>query len=454
VLGQKELKYLAYHDKLTSLRNRDAFYEQLDRIIYDLPRDSEKKITAVLFCDLDSFKLVNDSLGHDIGDLVLKEVSTRFAKLLRKSDHVFRLGGDEFTIITRHLNSIFDAGKIAEKIIKSLAKPYHIKDYHITYLTVSIGIVILPKAGPNRDEMIKNADTAMYHAKKNGKNQYQFFSQQMTEESVNRLKIENNLQTLVSDNSFERECEIHYQPIIENQTKNEYKVIGVEALIRWSSPELGWVLPDKFIPIAEETNLISPMGDWIFYKTCSDMHPFIQENKLFYVSINLSAIQLKSSRIVEKFKTIIETIGIRPQNIQLELTETSFLDEKYQVVQNIESLRNLGMRLAIDDFGIGFASLVYLQKIPASTIKIDRSFIKQVGSNSENERLLISIIQLGKNMQKEVVAEGVENPEQLNFLKKNKCFKYQGYLFGKPMKLESLESFLSKEIPNNPIQTV
>jgi len=443
ILGQKELKYLAYHDKLTGLKNRDGFYEQLDQLLLDLPRTSEQKITALLFLDLDNFKLVNDSLGHDVGDAVLQESADRIQSTLRKSDFVFRLGGDEFTIILRHLNREFEASKVAEKLIRNISKPYLIRHHKITYLTPSIGIVLIPHQGGDREVLVKKADTAMYEAKRQGKNQFQFFKESMTEDSINRLNIENNLQTLVKNQNYDRECRILYQPIVEHMPDGQYKIIGSEALMRWSSLELGPISPDIFIPVAEENNLISALGDWIFKKSCEDINLLLHKfDPSFYVSINLSAKQLKDPGFSDRVRNIIEDVGINPRNIQFELTETTYLEDPVEIARNIDALTKMGVKLALDDFGIGFASLVYLQRIPASTIKIDRSFIKHVTSSDEHKLFVKSIINLGNNLEKEVIAEGVENTEQLDFLNNQNCFKYQGFLFSKPVPVTELESLM------------
>jgi diguanylate cyclase (GGDEF)-like protein len=445
--GQQELKYLAFHDKLTGLKNRDGFYEQLDQIIIDLPRDTEKRFSAILFCDLDNFKLVNDSLGHDIGDMVLVEASKRIKNSLRKTDFVFRLGGDEFTVIIRHLHNHFEAGMVASKIIHNLSQPYRIRGHNITYLSTSVGIVLITEQAGDRETIVKKADTAMYESKRKGKNQFQFYTESMSEDSLNRLQIENNLQNMVRNNEFSKQLKMLYQPIIEQKDDGKFKIIGSEALLRWNSPELGRVLPGAFIGIAEETNLISSMGDWILQKVCKDIYPVTGENEDFYVSINLSAKQLKSEHIVEKIKRIIKLVKIRPENIQLELTETSYMEDEKEVSQRIAELRELGVRLAIDDFGIGFASLVYLQNIPASTIKIDRSFVRHVCSSKKDQQLVKSIIDMGINLEKDVVAEGVEKPEHLQFLGSQRCHKYQGYLFSRPLTLNDLKKILRKENP-------
>ena len=448
ILGQKELKYLAFHDKVTGLQNKEAFYQQLDHIILDMPRDTEGKLTAVLFCDLDNFKLVNDTLGHDVGDLVLKEVAERMKITLRKSDFIYRFGGDEFTIITRHLNNEFDASCIARKLTESLSQPYQIKRHKITYITVSIGIVIVPDTGADRETIVKNADMAMYESKNKGKNQYQFFSKEMTEVSLNRIKIENNLQGLVHNQNFDKECEILYQPIIERASVKDYKIIGTEALLRWNNPEIGYMMPDLFLPIAEESNLISPIGDWVLNKSINDVKPLIDSyDQSFYVSINLSGKQMKSESIVKKLKKIIEVVNIKPSNIQLELNESTYFEDKKVVSEILNEIQKLGIKLAINDFGRGFGSLVYLQNVPAHTLKIDRTYIKNLHENVDQKQLVKAIISLGNDLNKDIIAAGVETKEHLKFLNQNNCSKYQGYLFSQPVDILVLQELLKKKFP-------
>jgi EAL domain-containing protein (putative c-di-GMP-specific phosphodiesterase class I) len=259
-----------------------------------------------------------------------------------------------------------------------------------------------------------------------------------------RLNIENNLQTLVKNKGFEQECHILYQPIVERDHNHNYKIIGAEALLRWDNPELGLVMPNIFIPIAEESNLISSLGDWIFERSCQDINELFHiYNSAFYVSINLSAKQLKDPGFADRIRNIIDRIGINPANIQFELTETTYLEDPIEIARNINALTKMGVKLALDDFGIGFASLVYLQRIPAATIKIDRSFIKHITSSDEHKLFVKSIITLGTNLEKEVIAEGVEIPEQLDFLIEQNCLKYQGFLFSKPIPLTELQNLLT-----------
>jgi len=444
--AQKELKYLAYHDKLTNLLNRDAFYDQVERVILEWDRDETDKVTAILYCDLDNFKLVNDSLGHNAGDFVLLEAAKRLQSSIRKSDYVYRIGGDEFTVILRNLHHEYEAGKVADKIIRSISAPYDIDGKHITYLTASVGVSVFPKDGTDREVLVKKADTAMYNAKKQGKNKFQFFTTEMTDESVKRLELENHLMTMVRNKDFDSQLKMLYQPIIEKKIEGGYKIVGTEALLRWNNPTLGAVMPDTFIPIAEENDLIEDIGDWVLYQTCKDFKMLSSRTDYpLYVSINFSPKQLRSDRMISNVAKIIKDLDYDPSNLQLELTETSYLDDEKAVIENMEKLKDLGVRIAIDDFGIGFASLVYLQKVPAETIKIDKSFIQYVNSSDKYKELVKSIILMGKNLNKEVIAEGVEAIEHLDFLDAQDCTKYQGFIFSKPLPIEEFEALVKDE---------
>jgi len=444
--AQEELQYLSHHDKLTGLKNRQAFHEQL---ILEAERSQGRLTSAILLCDLDNFKLINESLGSTVGDFCLKEVARRIQSSIRKSDFAYRIGGDEFVIILQNMTDELDAGKVAEKILQRVSQPYTIRDQRITYLTMSIGIALLPKDGSDREALMKNAGSAMQNAKNIRKSDFQFFNEEMTEKSLERLQMENDLRTLVNENSFEKQFEVVYQPVVERKMSGDYRIIGCEALLRWNNPDLGAVMPETFIPIAEQTDLICSIGDWVLVKAINDFKSIATKfkNPLF-ISINLSARQLKAPQIVDKIVNVISNTHIQPKDLHLELTETSFLDDGLQVIKNIDELEKLGIRIAIDDFGVGFASLKYLQRIPASTIKIDRSFIQHIGSNSEHKKLVESIIMLGNNLKKEVIAEGVENLEHLYMLSSQKCYKYQGYLFSRPVTLQNFESLLKDENQN------
>jgi diguanylate cyclase (GGDEF)-like protein len=444
--SQQELKYLAYHDKVTGLRNREAFYQELDQVIYESERKTDEKYSAVLFCDLDNFKLVNDTLGHDIGDQILREVANRMKSSLRKSDFVFRLGGDEFTVLVKELNQEYEAGYIGEKLITNLALPYQIGEHKINYLTVSVGIVLFPKDGVDRELLVKRADTAMYNAKNNGKNNFRYFSETMTKQSLERLGLEKNLRSVVQEERFEDEFHVLYQPIIEKKRNGKFRIIGAEALLRWDNPELGSVSPHLFIPIAEKTDIIFHIGEWVLKKACEDLLSLNQKiNRTIYASVNFSARQLKKPDIVNTLENIIADTNVDPKKLQLELTETAYLDKQVEVINRIKQLESMGLNIAIDDFGVGYASLVYLQKIPASTIKIDRSFITDMHTSEEHEAFVKAILTLGRNLNKEIIAEGVERMQHLDILSMQKCYKYQGFLFSRPLPLQDLEDFIHYE---------
>ncbi len=447
ILSQQELKYLAFHDKLTGLMNRDAFNQQLDQLISESVRWPSEQIAGILFCDLDNFKLVNDSLGHDVGDLLLREVSARIASCLRQSDSIFRLGGDEFTVLLRNLKQDIDAGMVAEKLIKEISRPYQINEHSITYVTLSIGIGLFPKDGNERETIVSNADMAMYEAKRNSKNNYKFFSKDLTQTSKDRLKIVKGLKELINKKDFSNQFKMVYQPIFANKQNSDFSIVGSEALLRWNHPIHGNIPPDLFIPIAEESNLIQHFGDWIFQKSLSD---FKLLNKLhpegtFYISINLSAKQLDTPQIVSELEQAVLKALLSPRQVQIEITETGIIKDSAIAFKNLYILAEMGFRLAIDDFGVGFASLSYLQKIPASVIKIDKTFIQQSLTSTKNRDLVKAIIVMGQNLKKEVIAEGVEEKEHLSFLMKHNCYTYQGYYFSKPLDYIDMEQLLKKK---------
>ena len=356
------------------------------------------------------------------------------------------MGGDEFTVLVKELNQEYEAGYIGEKLIKNLAVPYHVGEHKINYLTVSVGIVLFPKDGVDREILVKRADTAMYNAKNNGKNNFRYFSEAMTKQSMERLGLENNLRSVVQEERFEEEFHILYQPIIEKKRNGKFRIIGAEALLRWENPELGTVSPNLFIPIAEKTDIIFHIGEWVMKKACEDFLALNQRIKrTIYASVNFSARQLKKPDIVLKQENIINNTGADPEYLQLELTETAYLDKQVEVINRIAQLVDMGFNIAIDDFGVGYASLVYLQKIPASTIKIDRSFIMDMHASEEHEAFVKAILTLGRNLNKEIIAEGVDRMQHLDILSMQKCFKYQGYLFSKPLQLNDLEDFIKYE---------
>jgi diguanylate cyclase (GGDEF)-like protein len=447
VLGQQEVEYLAYHDKLTGLKNRTAFRESLKSLENNLKENDGQGKSAILFLDLNNFKLVNDSLGHVSGDFIIQEVASRLKICVDESAQVFRIGGDDFTIVLKNIQHEYDAGRIAEKVTKYLSKPFLVNNHKISYLTASIGIVLFPRDGENEAAIVSNAEAALFNAKQQGKNTFRFFSKSMNKYSEKRLKIEKNLTELINKNEFDNELKILYQPIVQKMKAGEYKIIGAEALLRWHNKELGQVGPARFIPIAEDTNLIVELGDWIFERAFRDFKELVERENSpeIYLSVNFSAKQLRDASSTRKLDRILYTTGFNPKHLQLELTETSYLDDTGEVTHNLKELESMGIRLALDDFGVGFASLSYLHKLPADMIKIDRSFIQHISTSPRHNELVKSIIMLGENLDKDVVAEGVEQVEDLYLLDSHGCFKYQGYLFSEPIELEKIKTLLDKE---------
>ncbi len=445
ILSQKELKYLAYHDKLTGLRNRDAFYELLDQVVYESVRNPQS-LNAVLFIDLDNFKVINDSLGHDYGDLVLQEAAQRMINSLRKADMIFRLGGDEFTIILRNLKKEWEAAKVAEKLLDILSVPYSVKDETVSSVTASIGIALIPRDGLDRDTIVKNADMAMYAVKNTGKSGYRYYSVEMTNNSVKRLQILNQLRQVIEQQDFDNQFMMVYQPILsKNGKEKNYKIIGIEALIRWQNSELGNVPPSVFIPIAEESKLIQSFNQWIIQRSIEDfreMQPYHTNG--FYLSLNASPKSLHSDDFSRNLQNALIRNQLNPKSLQIEITETSLLDNDALTQRNLTALAGMGVKLAIDDFGTGYASLNYLQKIPAQTIKIDRSFIDKVNVDPKNQELVKAILLMGKSLNKNLIAEGVETQEHLQFLEDNACRQFQGYLFSKPLPKNNIINLLGK----------
>ena len=441
IQAQKELEYLVYHDKLTGLKNRNAFYESVDQMLAE--SDPDQVMSAILMCDIDNFKSINDKYGHKTADFCLTEIAKKISEIISKSDQVFRVGGDEFAIILKNITNEYEASRVAEKIITEVTKPYEIFDQVINYLMISIGIVIYPKDGNARDTLIQRASDALKNAKRIKTSEFSFFSEELTIKSMRRLEMENKLRLIINESSYDEQFQIVYQPIVEKRKQGNYRIIGCEALLRWHNPDLGPISPDIFIPIAEDTDLICPLGDWVLYKAITDFKAMIQRVKQsLFLSVNFSAKQVRDQKIVSKIDKIIHNTGINPSELHLEITETSLLDEGIQVLQNINDIEKLGLKIAIDDFGIGFASLKYLQKFPVSIIKIDRSFVKHINQSHDHKKLVESIILLGKNLNKDIIAEGVEDLEHLYVLYTQNCYKYQGYLFSKPITLKDLEILL------------
>jgi len=429
---EEKAEYLAYHDSLTHLPNRANFERKIVDIL-ELAKESQKQV-SVLFLDLDRFKVINDTLGHHIGDEMLVVLSQRIQKLLGKEDHLARIGGDEFVIILDFGKDKKDAAEMAQKILSVIREPISIHDYHLT-TTASIGIAIYPDDGLDRHDIVKHADAAMYHAKDKGKDNYQFYTEQLSLDVEARLVLE---QELV--HALERdELSLHYQP---QYYLSSGKISGAEALLRWQNKRLGWVSPDTFIAIAEETGAIVDIGYFVFEEACMEFVRWSQEElDIGSISINISSIQFREDDIVEKFKAIILKTGIPAHKIEIEITERFIMEYSTTNFTILEDLRNIGCKISIDDFGTGYSSLSYIKSLSLDTIKIDKSFISDLPDDTHDAEVSKAIIALSKSLNYSVVAEGIETVEQEAFLRKHKCDIGQGYYFARPMDAEAFVTF-------------
>ncbi|MFA6195488.1 MAG: EAL domain-containing protein [Sulfurimonas sp.] len=431
--SREHLEYISYHDALTDLPNRRLFNIKLSHAL-ELAKRNRSKV-AVLFLDLDQFKQVNDTLGHNIGDELLKAVSQRLSQTLRSSDTLARIGGDEFNILVENIEYIKEIEFIVQKLINDFAKHFTFGEYEIS-TTVSIGIAIYPDDGQDSNSLIKNADLAMYKAKDMGRNNYSFFSNSLSEYIEDRIKRINALKYAIS---VEDEFFLVYQPKVSTKTK---KIVAVEALIRWNSSVLGFVAPDQFISIAEDTGLIIPIGDWVLKQACSDFVLLQKEGCLLeQISINMSGIQLQKSDMLKTLNKIIYETGIKANQIELEITESYIATNGQSALNTLIEFRKIGVDLAIDDFGTGYSSMSYLQKLPVTRLKIDKSFIDDLPYSGESVAVAKAIIALAKTFNLSITAEGVENEAQLNFLDEQGCDEIQGYYYSKPLKLDDLKEF-------------
>ncbi|RRS32494.1 MAG: hypothetical protein P794_00965 [Epsilonproteobacteria bacterium (ex Lamellibrachia satsuma)] len=421
---EEKVNFLAYHDSLTSLPNRAHFEREIVRI-FNLAKYNHEQV-AILFIDLDRFKVINDTLGHDIGDDMLIRISKRISNVLRKDDLFARIGGDEFVIILDPLKDKEHAVMIAEKILSVIREPIHTQNYHLN-TTASIGIAIYPDDGVEKNEIIKHADSAMYYAKEKGKDRYEFYTEKLSIDIQMRLDLEQELKYALK----KQELYVHYQPQYDLISG---KISGAEALLRWKNSNLGKVSPDLFIPAAEETGIIIDIGYFVFEEACKEFMHWKEEGlDIKNISINISTIQFRQKNIFENCKKIIEKTGIFPQNIEIEITERFIMEYSTTNLTVLEDFRRIGCRISIDDFGTGYSSLSYMKTLPLDTIKIDRSFVMELPDNSHDAEVSRAIIALSKSLGYQIIAEGIENELQESFLRENGCDTGQGYYFAKPM---------------------
>jgi len=417
-------KYLAHYDTLTKLPNRIFFLDRLEHSIDKAKRNNSK--IAILFLDLDNFKEINDSLGHHIGDEVLKVVSKRLETSVRQSDTIARLGGDEFTLLMEDLEDIYKIGEISKKLISIISKPMYIKEHEL-YVSVSIGASFYPEDGMDSKSLLRCADSAMYSAKKTGNNLFHFYKPEMTEQAIERVTLETSIRKGIERDEFV----VYYQPIVDVHKK---ETVGLEALIRWEHPELGLLSPDKFIHVAESSSLIIELGEIVLEKVSNQLIQWYQEGlDPKCISVNLSVKQLRQNTLVDTIEKTLQKIYFRKNWLQLEITEGYAMQRLDHAIIVLQKIRDLGVTLAVDDFGTGYSSLSYLKRLPVNRLKIDKSFINDVPGDKDDEALVRAIVAMAKSMHLGVVAEGVERKEQEKFLLDIGCHIMQGYLYAKPM---------------------
>ena len=429
------MSYLAQHDSLTDLPNRIMLNDRLTQAIALANRDERR--LAVLFLDGDHFKHVNDSLGHDVGDRLLQSVARRLLACVRTSDTVSRQGGDEFVILLPVVTHARDAAFTAEKILAALSPPHRI-DQHTLHLTASIGIVIYPNDGEDGGTLMKHADFAMYHAKDAGRNNYQFFKPDMNERALERQSLENSLRHAMERHEFV----LHYQPKMNLQTN---AIIGVEALIRWHHPRRGLVPPEQFVPIAEECGLIIPIGRWVLREACRQARAWQGADRPpMCMAINISAVELRDKDFVPGVRAILTETGLAPHCLELELTETFLMQDSQSTATVLQALKEMGVQLALDDFGTGFSSLGHLKRFQMDTLKIDKSFVRNLTTDAGDAGIVSAVISMGKSLHMRVVAEGIETPEQLAFLQEQSCLEGQGYYLSQPLTVEEFTGLLGR----------
>ena len=446
VESEQRLHRMAYFDSLTELPNRQFFQEHLQKMIFLAERQKLK--LGVLFLDLDGFKRINDTLGHHVGDLVLQATGERLRKTLRagdvfmrtnlEGDSLARLGGDEFTVLLSTIGGNDDAATVAERIRLCLAESLNINEQEL-FVTTSIGISIFPEDGNTAEELLKNADLAMYYAKHSGGNTFRYFSTKMTEVAQRRLTLENHLRKAIERD----ELDLHYQPQFDLETG---KFCGVEALLRWDSQELGRISPAEFIPLAEDTGLIISIGEWVLRKACRQLRNWHAQGALLSsIAVNVSVMQLLNKGFPALVAAVLAETGLDPQALELELTESALISDEASILNVLHKLKKIGVKLAIDDFGTGYSSLSRLKSFPIDCLKIDRSFVSEIEENLVNTSIVSAIIAMAEGMNLKVIAEGVETEVQLAFLKKKQCSEVQGYLLSRPLPSKQIEEFLQQQ---------
>lgn len=431
--SERKIFTMAYHDNLTGLPNRRLFNNRLRQVIATMSR--ERLMVAILFLDVDRFKYINDSLGHDVGDEFLKEIALRLRKTIRPSDTVARFGGDEFVILLGGIRREENILNVVKRIFTAFESPVTLKEHELR-LSASMGVSIYPNCGDTPEALLKTADTAMYQAKESGGNKCQFYESEMGLLGAQWIKMEHKLNRAIAFNEFK----LFYQPQINLATGN---LVGMETLLRWQAPDAGIISPTVFIPMAEETGLIIPIGEWVLRNACAQAKSWQDKGyRCSKVSVNISMLQFARENFVQLVMDVLKETGLNPQNLELELTESIIMKNAEEIIEKLSALKDLGIRLAIDDFGTGYSSLSYLKLMPIDVIKIDRGFVKDINTDTGDEAIVKAIIRMGHSLDIETIAEGVETGEQLQVLKGHHCANIQGYLISRPGPPEAVEEFL------------
>ena len=452
--AEEKIHYLAYYDFLTGLLNRQAFLQELERALESAQR--QQQLAAILFIDLDNFKRINDTLGHSVGDNLLKAVAQRLQSNVRKIDYlarpkrgeqaesVGRLGGDEFILLLSDVQSVEDVATVTQRLQDILKNPVCMTDHEVV-VTPSIGIAVFPYDGQDAESLLRNADIAMYQAKAAGKNTYKFYTESMNARALERLTLESKLRRALE----QEELTLHYQPQLDLRKGT---VVGVEALLRWYNPELGMVPPNEFIPLAEETGLIVPIGEWVLYTACAQSKAWQKAGFVpVRMAINLSSLQFRQYKLVESIEQVLAATGLESRYLELELTESMIMHHAEETIKILHRLKDMCLSLSVDDFGTGYSSLSYLKRFPLDTLKIDKSFIKDVPHNPDDAAITSAIIAMAHNLGLRVIAEGVETLQQLAFLKSHYCDGAQGYWFSKPVPAEQFARLLEGDFAEPPL---
>ena len=430
-LAEQRIAHLAQHDALTGLPNRTLLRDRLEQAIAHAHRDASQ--AAVLFIDVDRFKTVNDSLGHDVGDRLLQSVASRVSECLREGDTVARHGGDEFVVVLRDLSSPGAAGEVAEKILESLGRPFALQAQEL-HVSASIGVSLYPTDGSEADVLLRHADTAMYHAKQAGRANYQYFTESMNVAALNRLGIENALRRAIAN----REFELRFQPIVDLRSR---ATSGFEALLRWVPQGREPIMPAEFIGIAEESRLIVPIGEWVLHEALSRARAWQTPGRPLKIAVNVSANQLARPNFAAGLRRMVRDVGIDPRLIELEVTESVIVESSGGAREAIDELDALGIGIVIDDFGTGYSGLTYLKRLPIDTVKIDQSFVRDLTIDRDDAAIVTAIVAMARSLGVDVVAEGVETEEQASELSRLGCHRAQGYLLGRPMSAADAQRF-------------